>query len=56
MNPARFCHGETLVPRGTSIDLVDFGPGDTTGELTAPCDSGNIDELKKDEAENEPTR
>ena len=33
MNPARFCHGETLVPRGTPIDLVDFGPGDTTGEM-----------------------
>ena len=33
MNPARFCHGQTLVPRGTPIDLVNFGPGDATGDL-----------------------
>lgn len=33
MNPSRFCHGQTLVPRGTPIDLVNFGPGDTTGEM-----------------------
>jgi hypothetical protein len=32
MNPA-LTPNETFIPRGTPVDLIDFGPGDTIGEM-----------------------